>query len=86
MPAAPPFAYVFERFPSFTQTFCVREVMELERQGIRPWLFSIRDTREEMPRHFPPDLYERVIFLPAEKVLVEEVKEWKRRNELPQAI
>ncbi len=86
MSAAPPFAYVFERFPSFTQTFCVREVMELERQGIRPLLFSIRDTREEMPRHFPPDLYERVIFLPAEKEMVEEVKEWKRRNELPQAI
>ena len=73
----PPFhlAYVFERFPSFTQTFCVREVLELERQGLRPLIFSIRDTRDEVPRNFPDELYERVIFLPPEKELVEEVKE-----------
>ena len=57
-------AYVFERFPSFTQTFCVREILELERQGLNPLIFSIRDTREEdeSQKHFPPDLYERVHF------------------------
>jgi colanic acid/amylovoran biosynthesis glycosyltransferase len=49
MSSSPPWhiAYVFERFPSFTQTFCVREILELERQGLRPLLFSIRDTRDE---------------------------------------
>lgn len=82
----PPFAYVFERFPSFTQTFCAREVLELERQGIRPLLFSIRDTRDELPRHFPEELYARVRFLPPEKELVEQVKAWKAANELPQEV
>lgn len=77
-------AYVFERFPSFTQTFCAREILELERQGLRPLLFSIRDTRAERPRHFPDDLYDRVQFLPPEKELVDLVKAWKEENRLPQ--
>jgi len=67
-------AYVFERFPSFTQTFCAREILELERQGIRPLLFSIRDTRRELPRNFPEELYQRVVYLPTGKVLAEQVK------------
>lgn len=82
----PHLAYVFERFPSFTQTFCAREVLELERQGLRPLLFSIRDTRTETPRHFPPDLYERVHFLPPEKDLVDWVNSEKKANRLPQEI
>jgi colanic acid/amylovoran biosynthesis glycosyltransferase len=82
----PHLAYVFERFPSFTQTFCVREVMELERQGLRPLLFSIRDTRDEAPRHFPDALYDRVHFLPPEKELVDWVKREKDANLLPQEI
>src|SRR5437870_4179933 len=35
-------AYVFERFPKFSQTFCYREIAELVRQGIRPAIFSLR--------------------------------------------
>ena len=35
-------AYVFERFPKFSQTFCYREIAELFRQGIRPAVFSLR--------------------------------------------
>ena len=35
-------AYLFERFPSFGQTFCYREVAELERQGTKVHVFSIR--------------------------------------------
>ena len=35
-------AYVFERFPKFSQTFCYREIAELFRQGIRPTIFSLR--------------------------------------------
>ena len=34
--------YVFERFPSFAQTFCYREVAELTRQGAEVSIFSIR--------------------------------------------
>jgi len=59
-----PLAYIFERFPSFTQTFCVREIEQLERLGGRPVIFSIRDTRDEGIQHFPPELFERVHFLP----------------------
>ncbi len=35
-------AYVFERFPKFSQTFCYREIVELSRQGIQPAIFSLR--------------------------------------------
>src|SRR5438128_1108009 len=35
-------AYVFERFPKFSQTFCYREIAELFRQDIRPAIFSLR--------------------------------------------
>lgn len=82
-PFRPHFAYVFERFPSFTQTFCVREVRELQRRGARLALFSIRDTREETVRHFPPDLVEQVTFLPPAKQLAEEVQRLKEQNLLP---
>ena len=36
------FAYLFERFPSFVQTFVYREAAEMVRQGMSPWLVSIR--------------------------------------------
>lgn len=35
-------AYLFERFPKFSQTFCYREIAELFRQGIRPEIFALR--------------------------------------------
>lgn len=35
-------AYLFERFPKFSQTFCYREIVELFQQGIRPAIFSLR--------------------------------------------
>jgi colanic acid/amylovoran biosynthesis glycosyltransferase len=79
------FAYVFERFPTFTQTFCVREVLEIERQGIRPLLFSIRDTcSENLENHFPKDLIARVHFLPESAELKAQVESWKKENKLPQ--
>ena len=82
----PHFAYLFERFPSFTQTFCAREVMELQRQGARLLLFSIRNTGEESVRHFPKELIDQVITLPPIEILTREVEAMKERRELPQAI
>src|SRR6266576_2176455 len=35
-------AYVFERFPKFSQTFCYREIAELFHQGVQPAIFSLR--------------------------------------------
>lgn len=78
-------AYVFERFPSFTQTFCVREVLQLERMGVKPLIFSIRDTRDEEIRHFPKELFDRVHFLPPRDELVEQVRQWKDAHTLPRA-
>ena len=79
-------AYVFERFPSFTQTFCVREVLELERLGLRPLIFSIHDTRAENIRHFPSELLDRVQVLPPADQLVDEIKQRKSADEFPQGI
>jgi len=82
----PHLAYLFERFPSFTQTFCAREVLELQRQGVRLLLFSIRSTGEESVRHFPQELISQVITLPPVADLVREVEAMKERRELPQSI
>ncbi len=78
------FAYVFERFPTFTQTFCVREVNELRRMGLRPLVFSIRNTNDEtLKDHFPPELEESVNFLPPRDELIVLVDEWNKQGSLP---
>ena len=40
-------AYLFEKFPSFSQTFCAREVMALRREGMEFPVFSIRRPLDE---------------------------------------
>jgi colanic acid/amylovoran biosynthesis glycosyltransferase len=67
------FAYLFERFPSFGQTFCYREVAELDRQDIAPPIFSIRNPENEPPQDWDNRIVERVHYLPDEKELLEEV-------------
>jgi glycosyltransferase involved in cell wall biosynthesis len=69
----PEVAYLFERFPSFGQTFCYREVAELERQGMNVHVFSIRRPVDEPHEDWDKSLVERVQYLPEEKPLVEEV-------------
>jgi colanic acid/amylovoran biosynthesis glycosyltransferase len=66
-------AYLFERFPSFGQTFCYREVAELERQGTRVHVFSIRRPLNEAEQDWDKQIVERVHYLPEEKLLVPEV-------------
>jgi colanic acid/amylovoran biosynthesis glycosyltransferase len=80
------FAYVFERFPSFTQTFCAREVLELQRQGAKLLLFSIHDVADEEVQHFPAELRDQVHVLPQEKELVKIVNQLKDERKLPQSI
>ncbi|HEY8903700.1 MAG TPA: hypothetical protein VIM48_08330, partial [Chthoniobacterales bacterium] len=58
------FAYLFERFPSFTQTFCFREVLEMRRQGVAAPIFSIRDPRGEPRQDFPPELSGLTTYVP----------------------
>jgi colanic acid/amylovoran biosynthesis glycosyltransferase len=66
-------AYLFERFPSFGQTFCYREVAELERQGTKVHVYSIRRPVNEPPQAWDNRIVERVHYLPDEKTLVPEI-------------
>src|SRR5438552_10508047 len=66
-------AYLFERFPSFGQTFCYREVAELERQGTKVHVYSIRRPVDEPKQDWDEQLVRRVQYLPDENPLVREV-------------
>ncbi len=59
------FAYLFERFPSFTQTFCFREVLALRRRGVEAPIFSLRDPRGEPRQDFPPELAGLTTYVPS---------------------
>jgi glycosyltransferase involved in cell wall biosynthesis len=76
-------AYVFERFPSYVQTFCHREVSELQRQGAALTIFSIRRPEDELPQDWDKRLIDKIHYLPGEAELREEVASAKRRGLLP---
>ena len=82
-PRHSPLVYLFERFPAFTQTFCAREVLAMDRAGWAPLIFSVRDPRERgepAPDFLPAEVAARVRYLPGEKEIIEEVR-WLRRND-----
>ena len=76
------FAYLFERFPSFGQTFCYREVAELDRQDIAPPIFSIRNPKDEPPQDWDTRIVDRVHYLPEEKELLEEVRRAAKKGKI----
>ena len=76
-------AYLFERFPSFTQTFCYREVAELQRQRVVPALFSIRRPAGELPQPWDQGIVKEVQYLPADEVVVREVDRALQKRRLP---
>lgn len=76
------FAYLFERFPSFGQTFCYREVAELAQQGIAPPIFSIRKPKDEPPQDWDKQIVEAVHYLPEEEHLLRDVRRASRKGEL----
>jgi len=76
------FAYLFERFPSFGQTFCYREVAELDRQDVAPPIFSIRKPKNEPPQDWDTHIVERVHYLPEEKELLENVRRAVKKRKL----
>lgn len=82
----PPFAYLFERFPSFGQTFCYREVAELYRQGIAAPIFSIRNPKDEPAQDWDERTVRRVQYLPEEKELLEDVQRASKKRRLTPAI
>jgi glycosyltransferase involved in cell wall biosynthesis len=76
------FTYLFERFPSFGQTFCYREVAELQRQGVTPPIFSIRNPKDEPPQDWDMRVVERVHYLPEEKELLDDVGRASKKGKL----
>ena len=72
IPRVSSFAYLFERFPSFTQTFCFREVEEMFRQKMAPAVYSIRPADEGSA--FAPELTKIVRYLPQGDELTGKVK------------
>jgi colanic acid/amylovoran biosynthesis glycosyltransferase len=77
-----PFAYLFERFPSFGQTFCYREVAELYRQGVAAPIFSIRNPKDEPAQDWNARIVQRVHYLPEEKELLEDVRRASKKGKL----
>lgn len=69
----PEVAYLFERFPSFGQTFCYREIAELDRQGAKVHVYSIRRPIDEPKQDWDQQLVRRVRYLPDENALAQEV-------------
>lgn len=76
------FAYLFERFPSFGQTFCYREVAELGQQGVAPPIFSIREPKNEPPQDWDARIVKRVQYLPEEKELLDDVRRASKKGKL----
>lgn len=83
------FAYLFERFPSFVQTFVYREAEEMLRQGMNPWLVSIR--KPDDPGPLAARMQSEIFYLPEEKLLRQEVDsrreagklDWRARKAIP---
>lgn len=79
-------AYLFERFPSFTQTFCYREISELGRKGVAPALFSIRLPTDESAQDWDASIVGQVQYLPDDEELVREVDRALRKGRLPEHV
>ena len=75
------FAYLFERFPSFVQTFVYREAAEMVRRGMEPWLVSIR--RPDDPVELAAEMIAGVSYMPEEKTLRAEVDAQRAAEKLP---
>jgi colanic acid/amylovoran biosynthesis glycosyltransferase len=82
----PGLAYLFERFPSFTQTFCFREVAELRRQGEEPVICSIRRPRDEPFQEWNPAIVRQVEYLPEQEALVREIDRALHKSRLPEVV
>jgi len=78
-------AYLFERFPSFTQTFCYREIVELRRQGVSPAIFSVRRPVNEPAQDWDASIVGQVEYLPGDEQLVREVNRAASKAKLPES-
>jgi hypothetical protein len=77
----PSFAYLFERFPSFVQTFVYREAEEMVRQKMDPWLVSIR--RPDDPAELSESMQGNVSYLLDADAIRAEVDQLRAARKLP---
>jgi len=78
------FAYLFERFPSFVQTFVYREALEMVRQEMAPWLVSIR--RPDDPAELTEKIAAEVFYLPEADSMRAEIDAQIAQHKLPRKI
>src|ERR1043165_7600606 len=78
-------AYLFERFPSFGQTFCYREVTEIERQGTKVHVYSIRRPSGESRQNWDEQLVQRVHYLTDEDALIREIDRFMREGRVSES-
>lgn len=76
-------AYLFERFPSFTQTFCYREIVALDALGVTPAIFAVRRPGDEPAQDWDLAITRETEYLPADDQLVREVDRALRKGKLP---
>jgi glycosyltransferase involved in cell wall biosynthesis len=57
--------YVLKRFPRFSETFILNEMLELERQGVEVEVFSLLRPPEESKHALLSQLKARVVYLPS---------------------
>jgi hypothetical protein len=77
----PSFAYLFERFPSFVQTFVYREAEEMVRQKMDPWLVSIRHPDDAA--ELSASIQANVFYLPEADVIRAEIDQLRAARKLP---
>ena len=77
----PSFAYLFERFPSFVQTFVYREAEEMVRQKMEPWLVSIR--RPDDAAELAESIEGSVFYLPEADAIRAEIDQLRAQRKLP---
>lgn len=63
------FAYLFDRFPSFTRTFCLREIQGLQHHGLNPMIFSLQMPTDEPLQDFPQEIVSQTHYLPSPDVV-----------------
>src|SRR5437899_11707876 len=57
-------AYLVSKFPTVTETFILREIIELERQGLTPSLYTLRRTHPEVVHDDARPWMDRVRYAP----------------------
>ncbi len=79
------FAYLFERYPSFVQVFCMREVEEMNAQGMNPAVFSLREAETGGFESLAAQRH-GVSYVPDQEALKKEVRDLAAQKRIPKHI